>query len=70
MVITEIKMKKIIYVLVAIFIAACSKSEDSTFLTDISEDVFSFKPIAGVWRTVNLARVDVVGADASLRGIW
>ncbi len=47
MVITEIKMKKIIYVLVAIFIAACSKSEDSTFLTDISEDVFSFKPIAG-----------------------
>lgn len=23
-----------------------------------------------VWRTVNLARVDVVGADASLRGIW
>ena len=48
MVITEIKMKKIIYVLlVAMFIAACSKSEDSTFLTDISEDVFSFKPIAG-----------------------
>ena len=48
MVITEIKMKKSIYVLlVAIFIAACSKSEDSTFLTDISEDVFSFKPIAG-----------------------